>query len=70
MAAHQDRACATKPHSAPELGALEVQYVAQRPQQRHFRRHIQRGDYIVDCQFKRHVLAPVSTGGRGSRGRD
>jgi putative MATE family efflux protein len=40
MAAHQHRAGAANPHSAAVLGAFEVQYVAQHPQEGRIRRHV------------------------------
>ena len=65
MAAHQHCAGAAKPHAAAILGAFQVQRVAQHPQEGHIRRHVHRGDYVVDFQFDEHLFTPQS--GKGER---
>src|ERR1035437_7560284 len=59
-AAHQYRAGAAQSHSAPELGALQVQYVAQHPQQGSIRRRVHRDSHIVNLQLNRHLFTSQS----------
>src|ERR1035438_10341545 len=58
MAVSEYRTCAAYAHAAAVLGAFEVKYVAEDPQEGHVRRHVHRSDYVVDRQFQRHLFAP------------
>ncbi len=51
MTAQQHRAGVTNAHAAAELGAFEVQDIAQYPQKRGVRRYIHRRGHIADIQL-------------------
>src|ERR1700722_15593839 len=59
------RAGAAQRHAAAELGAGELQVIAERPQQRHVRRDVELVRIAVDGELGRHRLTPWS--GKGKR---
>ncbi len=60
LAANDDRARPAKPDAAAVLGAFDVQYIAQHPQERHIRWHVHRRGHVVDSQFGEHRFTPGS----------
>ena len=66
-AVHVHRARAALADAAAELRSLEIEHVAQHPEQRHIGRDIHRRGFSVDLERERHVL---SAPGRDSTGSD